>query len=173
MRSSKYDLAQLRSLQDWYLRYQIGSVEGVAEVASVGGFVRQYQVNLDPNKLAAYRLPVKSVVDAIRMSNNDVGGRSVELSGAEYMVRGRGYIRSIKDIEMIAVGGDRGTPILVRDIASGDSGAGYAARHRRAERQRRSGRRHRGDALRRERAQLNRARQAKNQRDRAVSAARR
>ena len=116
--SKKYDLAQLRSLQDWYLRYQIGSVDGVAEVASVGGFVRQYQVNLDPNKLAAYRLPVKSVVDAIRMSNNDVGGRSVELSGAEYMVRGRGYIRSVKDIETIGVGGDRGTPVLVRDIAS-------------------------------------------------------
>src|SRR5438128_2660637 len=116
--SRKYDLAQLRTLQDWYLRYQIGSVEGVAEVASVGGFVRQYQVNLDPNKLAAYRLPVKSVIDAIRMSNNDVGGRSVELSGAEYMVRGRGYIKSIKDIEMIALGDERGTPILVRDIAS-------------------------------------------------------
>jgi Cu(I)/Ag(I) efflux system membrane protein CusA/SilA len=116
--SRKYDLAQLRSLQDWYLRYQIGSIDGVAEVASVGGFVRQYQVNLDPNKLAAYRLPVKSVVEAIRMSNNDVGGRSVELSGAEYMVRGRGYIRSIKDIEMVTVGGDRGTPVLVRDIAS-------------------------------------------------------
>src|SRR5918999_4035077 len=116
--SKKYDLAQLRSLQDWHLRYQIGSVEGVAEVASVGGFPRQYQVNLDPNKLAAYRLPVKSVVDAIRMSNNDVGGRSVELSGAEYMVRGRGYIRSAKDIEMIGVGGDRGTPVLVRDVAS-------------------------------------------------------
>jgi Cu(I)/Ag(I) efflux system membrane protein CusA/SilA len=116
--TGKYDLAQLRSLQDWYLRYQIGSVEGVAEVASVGGFVRQYQVNLDPNKLAAYRLPVKSVIDAIRMSNNDVGGRSVELSGAEYMVRGRGYIKSIKDIESVTVGGDRGTPILVRDVAS-------------------------------------------------------
>jgi Cu(I)/Ag(I) efflux system membrane protein CusA/SilA len=116
--SKKHDLAQLRSLQDWYLRYQIGSVEGVAEVASVGGFVRQYQVNLDPNKLAAYRLPVKSVVDAIRMSNNDVGGRSVELSGAEYMVRGRGYLRSIKDIEMIGLGGERGTPILLRDIGS-------------------------------------------------------
>ena len=116
--SKKYDLAQLRSLQDWYLRYQIGSVEGVAEVASIGGFVRQYQVNLDPNKLAAYRLPVKRVVDSIRMSNSDVGGRSVELSGAEYMVRGRGYIRSIKDIEMITVGGERGTPILVRDIGA-------------------------------------------------------
>ena len=116
--TGKYDLAQLRSLQDWYLRYQIGSVEGVAEVASVGGFVRQYQVNLDPNKLAAYRLPVKSVIDAIRMSNSDVGGRSVELSGAEYMVRGRGYIKSIKDIEQVTVGADKGTPILVRDIAS-------------------------------------------------------
>jgi len=115
-KSGKHDLAQLRSLQDWYLRYQIGAVEGVAEVASLGGFVRQYQVNLDPSRLSAYRLPVKSVVDVIRMSNNDVGGRSVELSGAEYMVRGRGYIKSIKDIEMIAVGGDRGTPILVRDI---------------------------------------------------------
>ena len=115
-KSGKHDLAQLRSLQDWYLRYQIGAVEGVAEVASLGGFVRQYQVNLDPSRLSAYRLPVKSVVDAIRMSNNNVGGRSVELSGAEYMVRGRGYIKSIKDIEMIAVGGDRGTPILVRDI---------------------------------------------------------
>ncbi|MBM2803907.1 MAG: silA, partial [Deltaproteobacteria bacterium] len=116
-KSGKHDLAQLRSLQDWTLRYQIGAVEGVAEVASLGGFVRQYQVNLDPSRLSAYRIPVKSVVDAIRMSNNDVGGRSVELSGAEYMVRGRGYIKSIKDIEMIAVGSDgRGTPILVRDI---------------------------------------------------------
>jgi Cu(I)/Ag(I) efflux system membrane protein CusA/SilA len=116
--SRKYDLAQLRSLQDWYLRYQIGSVEGVAEVASIGGFVRQYQVNLDPNKLAAYRLSVKRVVDSIRMSNSDVGGRSVELTGAEYMVRGRGYIRSVQDIEMITVGGERGTPILVRDIGA-------------------------------------------------------
>ena len=116
--SKKYDLAQLRSLQDWYLRYQIGSVDGVAEVASLGGFVRQYQVNLDPNKMAAYRLSVKGVMEAIRMSNNDVGGRSVEISGAEYMVRGRGYIKSLKDIEMIAVGGERGTPILVRDIGS-------------------------------------------------------
>jgi len=116
--SQKYDLAQLRSLQDWYLRYQIGSVDGVAEVASIGGFVRQYQVNLDPNKLAAYRLPVKSVIDAIRMSNNDVGGRSLEMGGAEYMVRGRGYIRSIADIESVSVGSERGTPILVRDLAS-------------------------------------------------------
>src|SRR3990167_2064811 len=75
--TGKYDLAQLRSLQDWYLRYQIGSVDGVAEVASLGGFVRQYQVNVDPTRLSAYRLSVKSVVDAIRMSNNDVGGSSL------------------------------------------------------------------------------------------------
>ena len=116
--TGKYDLAQLRSLQDWYLRYQIASVEGVAEVASLGGFVRQYQVNIDPNRLAAYRLSPKKVVEAIRMSNNEVGGRSIELSGAEYMIRGRGYIQSTKDIETIAVGGERGTPVLVRDIGS-------------------------------------------------------
>jgi Cu(I)/Ag(I) efflux system membrane protein CusA/SilA len=116
--TGKYDLAQLRSLQDWYLRYQIASVEGVAEVASLGGFVRQYQVNLDPNRLAAYRLSPKTILDAVRMGNNDVGGRSIELSGAEYMVRGRGYIKSTKDIEAIAVGGEHGTPILVRDIGS-------------------------------------------------------
>jgi Cu(I)/Ag(I) efflux system membrane protein CusA/SilA len=116
--TGKYDLAQLRSLQDWYLRYQIASVEGVAEVASLGGFVRQYQVNIDPNRLAAYRLSPKTVVDAVRMGNNEVGGRSIELSGAEYMIRGRGYIKSIKDIEAIAVGGDRGTPVLIRDIGS-------------------------------------------------------
>ncbi len=116
--TGKYDLAQLRSLQDWYLRYQIASVEGVAEVASLGGFVRQYQVNIDPNRLSAYRLSPKTVVDAIRMSNNEVGGRSIELSGAEYMIRGRGYIRSTKDIEAIAVAAERGTPVLIRDIGS-------------------------------------------------------
>ena len=115
--SARYDLAQLRSLQDWYLRYQLASVEGVAEVASLGGFVKQYQVNLDPNKLAAYRIPVKSVVDAIRMSNNDVGGRSIELSGTEYMVRGRGYIRSIRDLDTVSLGMNNGTPILLRDVA--------------------------------------------------------
>ena len=85
--SGRHDLAQLRSLQDWHLRYQLASVEGVAEVASLGGFVKQYQVNLDPNRLSAYRIPVKTVVDAIRMSNNDVGGGSIELSRTEYMVR--------------------------------------------------------------------------------------
>jgi Cu(I)/Ag(I) efflux system membrane protein CusA/SilA len=116
--SGEHDLAQLRSLQDWYLRYQIASVDGVAEVASLGGFVKQYQINVDPNKLAAYRISLKTVVEAVRMSNNDFGGRSLELSGAEYMVRGRGYIKSIKDLETIGVGMvERGTPILLRDIA--------------------------------------------------------
>jgi Cu(I)/Ag(I) efflux system membrane protein CusA/SilA len=115
--AAKYDLAQLRSLQDWHLRYQLASVEGVAEVASLGGFVKQYQVNLDPNKLSAYRLPVKAIVDAIRMSNNDVGGRSIELSGTEYMVRGVGYIRSVRDLETVSVGMNNGTPILLRDIS--------------------------------------------------------
>jgi Cu(I)/Ag(I) efflux system membrane protein CusA/SilA len=115
--SGRHDLAQLRSLQDWYLRYQLSSVEGVAEVASLGGFVKQYQVNLEPNKLSAYRIPVKTIADAIRMSNNDVGGRSIELSGTEYMVRGRGYIRSIKDLESIGVGMSGGTPILLGDVS--------------------------------------------------------
>src|SRR3989449_842704 len=115
--TGKYDLAQLRSLQDWYLRYQLASVEGVAEVASLGGFVKQYQVNLDPNKLAAYRIPVKAVAEAIRMSNNDVGGRSIELSGTEYMVRGRGYIRSIKDLEAVGVGMSGGTPITLGNVS--------------------------------------------------------
>jgi copper/silver efflux system protein len=115
--NARYDLAQLRSLQDWYLRYQLASVEGVAEVASLGGFVKQYQVNLDPNKLAAYRIPVKAIADAIRMSNNDVGGRSIELSGTEYMVRGRGYIRSIKDLESVGVGMSGGTPITLGNVS--------------------------------------------------------
>lgn len=114
---ARYDLAQLRSLQDWYLRYQLASVEGVAEVASLGGFVKQYQINLDPNKLAAYRIPIKTIVDAVRMSNNDVGGRSIELSGTEYMVRGRGYIRSIKDLESVAVGMNGGTPITLGSVS--------------------------------------------------------
>lgn len=117
-RSGRYDLAALRSFQDWYLRYWLGSVPGVAEVASVGGFVKQYQVNVDPTKLLGYHLPLKTVIDAIRRSNNDVGGRVVEVSEREYMVRGLGYIRSPDDIRQVAIGADRqGTPILVQDIA--------------------------------------------------------
>jgi Cu(I)/Ag(I) efflux system membrane protein CusA/SilA len=117
-RSGKHDLAQLRSFQDWSLRYWLQSVPGVAEVVSIGGFQKQYQVNVDPNSLVALKIPLQRVVEAIRQGNNDVGGRLVEFSGAEYMVRGRGYARSIADLESIVVGDDgRGTPVLVRDVA--------------------------------------------------------
>jgi Cu(I)/Ag(I) efflux system membrane protein CusA/SilA len=117
--SGKQDLASLRSFQDWYLRYWLRSVEGVAEVASVGGFVRQYQVNLDPTKVLAYKLSTSEIIEKIRMNNNDVGGRVVEFSGIEYMIRGRGYIKSTRDIERIAIGvNPNGTPILLRDVSS-------------------------------------------------------
>jgi Cu(I)/Ag(I) efflux system membrane protein CusA/SilA len=116
-RSGQNDLAQLRTYQDWYLRYQLQAVPGVAEVASIGGFQKQYQVNVDPNALAAFNIPLMTVVQAIRDGNNDVGGRVVEMTGAEYMVRGRGYARSVRDIEKIVVGRDeKGTPVLVRNV---------------------------------------------------------
>jgi len=112
-------LADLRSFQDWSLRYYLQSVPGVAEVAPLGGFVRQYQVNVDPNKLAAYNLPIEKVMAAIRQGNNDVGGRLVEFTGREYMVRGRGYAKSTEDIAKIVVGlnPQSGTPIMVKDIS--------------------------------------------------------
>jgi Cu(I)/Ag(I) efflux system membrane protein CusA/SilA len=116
--SGAHDLAQLRSLQDWYLRFQLESVPGVAEVAAVGGFVKQYQIEVDPNTLAAYRLPIKTIIEAVRNSNAEVSGRVLEMAGTEYVIRGRGYLRSVDDIESIPVGTDgRGTPILIRDIA--------------------------------------------------------
>jgi len=112
------DLAELRGLQDWYLRYWLSAVPGVAEVASIGGFVKQYQVNLDPNKLAAYGFAIRDVVRAIQASNNEVEGRLLEFSGREYMVRGRGYLTSLDDIRQIALGADaRGTPVTVGDVA--------------------------------------------------------
>jgi Cu(I)/Ag(I) efflux system membrane protein CusA/SilA len=114
-----HDLAQLRSIQDWYLRYELMSVPGVAEVASIGGFVKQYQITVEPNRLLAYGIPLQKIRAAVQRSNNDVGGRLVELSETEFMVRGRGYIASIKDIEQIAVGiSDEGTPIRVGDVAT-------------------------------------------------------
>ncbi|UCG09179.1 MAG: efflux RND transporter permease subunit, partial [Desulfobacterales bacterium] len=116
--SGAHDLAFLRTLQDWYLRYTLASVEGVAEVASVGGFVKQYQVNIDPNRLSSYGLSIREVMDRIKMSNNDVEGRLLEMSGREYMVRGRGYIKSLADIQLIVVGSKGGTPVLLRDIAN-------------------------------------------------------
>ena len=116
--SGAHDLAQLRSLQDWYLRFQLESVPGVAEVSAVGGFVKQYQIEVDPNTLAAFRLPIKTIIEAVRNSNAEVSGRVLEMAGTEYIIRGRGYLRSVEDIELIPVGTDgRGTPILIRDIA--------------------------------------------------------
>jgi Cu(I)/Ag(I) efflux system membrane protein CusA/SilA len=116
--SGKHDLSQLRSLQDWFVRYQLQTVPGVANVATAGGFVKQYQVTVDPNKLLAYHLPLGKVIGAIRRSNNDVGGRVVEYAETEYMVEGIGYIEHVGDIEHVPVGVDmHGTPILVRDVA--------------------------------------------------------
>ena len=115
---NKYDLQQLRSIQDWYLRYELTSVPGVAEVASIGGYVKQYQVQVDPNKLLAYHIPLNKVKMAIKRSNNDVGGRLVEMGETEFMVRGLGYIKSKEDLENIPVGVDQnGTPILIKNIA--------------------------------------------------------
>src|SRR5438067_8331976 len=112
------DLAQLRSFQDWNLRYALESVKGVAEVAPVGGFVKQYQVDLDPNQLVAYGIPLGDVVSAIKMSNADVGGKIFEVATTEYFIRGRGYIQSIEDIENIVLKVDNGTPIYVKNVAT-------------------------------------------------------
>jgi Cu(I)/Ag(I) efflux system membrane protein CusA/SilA len=118
-KSGRQNLADLRSLQDWFLRYQLQAVPGVAEVATLGGFVRQYQVNVDPNRLAAYGVPISKVVAAVRGGNNDVGGRLVEFSGREYMVRGRGYAHSTADLEKISLGASPGgVPVTVRDVGT-------------------------------------------------------
>jgi Cu(I)/Ag(I) efflux system membrane protein CusA/SilA len=117
-RTGKHDLAQLRSLQDWYLRYPLQTVEGISEVASIGGHVKQYQVEVDPNALLAYNIPLSKVKRAIQRSNSDVGGKLIEMAETEYMVRGLGYIQSIADLEVIPVGIDEnGTPIRLKDIA--------------------------------------------------------
>ena len=110
-------LAELRGIQDWQLRYQLAKAPGVAEIASLGGFVRQYQVVVDPRRLQAYGVPLSRVTQAIRSSNRDVGGRVVELAETEFMVRGRGYLRDSADIEQLVVKSDKGTPVLLRDIA--------------------------------------------------------
>ncbi|NOY85053.1 MAG: efflux RND transporter permease subunit [Nitrospirae bacterium] len=117
-KTGKHDLADLRSIQDWYLRYELQTVPGVSEVASIGGFVKQYQVTLDPNKLLSYNIPLKKITEAIRRSNNDVGGRLLEMAETEYMVRGIGYIKSVEDLKTIPIGLDhKGTPILLKDVA--------------------------------------------------------
>ncbi|HUW24993.1 MAG TPA: CusA/CzcA family heavy metal efflux RND transporter [Gallionella sp.] len=115
--SEKHNLAELRTLQDWYLRYQLTKAHGVAEVASVGGFVQQYQVTVDPVKLRAYGIPLAKISQVIRDGNRDVGGRVLEMAETEYMVRGKGYLRGKGDIENLVVKAERGTPVLLRDIA--------------------------------------------------------
>jgi Cu(I)/Ag(I) efflux system membrane protein CusA/SilA len=116
--SHKHSLADLRSLQDWYIRYQLETVPGVAEVATIGGFVRQYQVQLDPNKLQAYNIPLSTIIQHVRESTNEVGGRLLELGGAEYMIRGLGYFKSLSDLANIPVGTHNGVPVLVSDLGN-------------------------------------------------------
>jgi Cu(I)/Ag(I) efflux system membrane protein CusA/SilA len=116
-RTGKTDLSRLRTLNDWYVQYQLRSVTGVAEVAPVGGYVKQYQIEIDPNALLAYNMTIDKVASAVRASNNDVGGRVVEWTGREYMVRGLGYLQSVADIEQVGLGAKPdGTPILVKDV---------------------------------------------------------
>ncbi len=116
--SGRHSSDELRSYQDWFLRYQVQSVPGVSEVATVGGQVRQYQITVNPNALAAYGLPLDAVIEAVRHGNNDVGGRLVELSGREYMVRGRGYAKSTADLESLVLRSEGGTPVQVKNVAS-------------------------------------------------------
>jgi Cu(I)/Ag(I) efflux system membrane protein CusA/SilA len=115
--SGRHSLAELRSFQDWYMRYYLKSVPGVAEVAPLGGFGQQYQVNVDPSRLQAYGIPISRVVEAVRGGNSEAGGRLLEFGGTEYMVRGRGYARSVRDFENIVLaGGETGTPVRVKDV---------------------------------------------------------
>src|SRR3954467_5714674 len=117
--STNRDLAELRSMQDWYLRYQLASVEGVSEVASVGGFVKQYQVTVDPTKLRAYNLSIADVAMAVKKSNGEVGGRSIELSEKEFILQVRGYVQKLDDLRKVTVGvGDKGVPILLGHVAN-------------------------------------------------------
>src|SRR5438876_783145 len=117
-RTGQHSLADLRSLQDWQVRYQLETVPGVAEVASIGGFVKQYQVQLDPNRLLAYGIPLSTVIDRVRASTNEVGGRVLEMNGARYMVRGLGYLRSLGDLENVPVMAKNGTPVLLKDLGT-------------------------------------------------------
>ena len=117
-KSGTHSLADLRSLQDWHLRYDLETVPGVSEVTSIGGFVRQYQVRLDPNKLLAYKIPLSTVIDRVKASTNEVGGRVLDLNGAQYIIRGLGYLKSTNDLETVAVGSLNGTPVLLRDLGT-------------------------------------------------------
>lgn len=120
LESDNHDLQELRSIQDWFLKFELSAIQGVSEVASIGGFVKQYQVNVDPNKLSYYGIPLKNIVSAIKKSNSDVGGRLLEISEMEFMVRGLGYIKNIEDIKNIVVGFDKksGSPIYLEDAAA-------------------------------------------------------
>ena len=119
LKSDQRNLADLRSIQDWFLKYELTSVNGVSEVASIGGFVNQYQITVDPNKLRAYNISISKIRMAVQRSNNDVGGRMLEIAETEFMVRGLGYIKNVEDIKLIALGADaNGTPILLKDIAT-------------------------------------------------------
>ena len=119
LKSDRHDLGELRSIQDWFLKYELSSVPGVAEVASIGGFVRQYQITVDPNRLRAFGIPISKIRTAVERSNSDVGGRVLEAGEKEFMIRGLGYIESAQDIEKIALGVDAaGAPILLRDVAT-------------------------------------------------------
>ena len=117
-RTGQHASDELRSYQDWFLRYAIQSVPGVSEIATVGGQVRQYQVTVNPNALASYKIPISDVIQAVKRGNNDVGGRLIELSGREYMVRGRGYVKKIADIENLVLRSENGTPVKVKDVAT-------------------------------------------------------
>ncbi|HEY4187551.1 MAG TPA: CusA/CzcA family heavy metal efflux RND transporter [Polyangia bacterium] len=117
-RTGKHGLAELQSLQDWTLRYALQSVPGVAEVASVGGFTREYQIDLDPNRMQSFHVSLMQVTEAVRRSNNDVGGRVLEISGTEHFIRARGYVKSPSDLEKVVLGSENGTPIMLRDVAS-------------------------------------------------------
>src|SRR5881398_2495328 len=117
-RTHQHSLADLRSLQDWHVRYQLETVPGVAEVATIGGFVRQYQVQLDPNRLLAYGIPLSTVIDRVKSSTNEVGGRVLELSGTRYYIRGLGYLKSLADLENVPVTAKNGTPVLIKDLGT-------------------------------------------------------
>jgi Cu(I)/Ag(I) efflux system membrane protein CusA/SilA len=118
-KSGKHNLAELRTYQDWYLRYALQSVPGVAEVAGLGGFQKQYQVTVDPQRLQSYGVSIMDAIEAVRRSNSEVGGRLIEWAGAEFMVRGKGYVKSIADLGLIVVKtNEKGTPVLLKDVAS-------------------------------------------------------
>ncbi|MEW5821144.1 MAG: CusA/CzcA family heavy metal efflux RND transporter [Cyanobacteriota bacterium] len=118
LESKTHDLSELRALQDWYVRYQLSSVAGVAEVASIGGFVKQYQIDIDPNKLNAYHLDINDIIKSVQRSNNEAGGKILELNDQEYYIRAQGYIKNIEDIELIVIKTDKnGIPVFLKDVA--------------------------------------------------------